>query len=89
VLLINKGSHAVHAVLRLPTVARASVERLLAPSVRATGGETLDGQRLGVHETWVGRASGATITPSDGSYELTVPGASAALVRVQTEARAR
>lgn len=89
VLLINKGRHGVHAALRLPAVARASVERLLAPSVRATTGETLDGQQLGVHETWVGRATAEKIKPSAGRYELTLSPGSAALLRVQTEARAR
>jgi hypothetical protein len=89
VLVINKGSHSVRAVLRLPAVSRASVERLLAPSVRATTGETLGGQHLGIDATWVGRPITATLAPSHGRYELTVPGGSAALVRVQTEARAR
>jgi hypothetical protein len=89
VLLINKGRHAVHTMLRLPAVSRASVERLLAPSVRATGGETLDGQYLGSRERWVGRPSHETVTPSGNRYELTVPATSAALVRVQIEARAR
>jgi hypothetical protein len=89
VLLINKGSRAVHVTLRLPALAAASIERLLAPSVRATGGETLDGQHIGSHETWVGRPSRETIRRSATGYRLTVPAGSAALVRVQTEARAR
>jgi hypothetical protein len=92
VLLINKGTHRVGAVLRLPAVSRATVERLLAPSVRSTTGETLDGQHLGVHETWVGRPTAETIAPSGGRYVVVLPAGSAALVRVrtvQTEARAR
>ena len=89
VLLINKGSHSARVTLRLPAIAPASVERLLAPSVRATGGETLDGQSIGNRETWVGRPSRETVRPSATGYELTVPAGSAALVRVQTEARAR
>ena len=89
VLVINKGRHAVRAVLRLPATGRATVERLLAPSPRATSGETLNGQYLGLHDTWVGRPAGETVSPAGGVYELTVPAASAAMVRVQTGARAR
>jgi hypothetical protein len=89
VLLINKGGHAARVALRLPATAPAAVERLLAPSPRAPTGETLDGQRLGVHERWLGRPATERIQPAAGAYEVTVPATSAALVRVQTEARAR
>jgi hypothetical protein len=89
VLLINKGGHAARVALRLPATAPAAVERLLAPSPRAPTGETLDGQRLGVHERWLGRPAAERIQPGAGAYEVTVPATSAALVRVQTEARAR
>jgi hypothetical protein len=88
VLVINKGTHVVRATLRLPAIASASVERLLAPSVRARTGETLDGQRIGRRETWVGRPSHETIRRSGTGYALNVPAGSAALIRVQTEARA-
>jgi hypothetical protein len=89
VLVIDKGRHPVRAVLRLPASAPAAVDRLLASSAQATTGETLDGQHLGVHDTWVGPPSRETIRPSAGRYELTVPATSAALITVQTEARAR
>jgi hypothetical protein len=88
-LIINKGAHAVRTLLRLPAVAPARVERLLAPSPAARSGVTLDGQRLSVHEQWVGHAIPETIQRAPAGYELTVPAASAALIRVQTEARAR
>jgi hypothetical protein len=89
VLVINKGRHAVHAILRLPARDPATVERLLAPAPRATTGERLNGQYLDAHERWVGPGSHETITPAGDGYELDVPAASAALVRVQTEVRAR
>ncbi|HEY2161486.1 MAG TPA: glycosyl hydrolase family 79 C-terminal domain-containing protein [Solirubrobacteraceae bacterium] len=88
-LVINKGRHAVHAILRLPARAPATVDRLLAPSPRATTGERLNGQYLGAHQRWVGSRSNETIRPAADGYELDVPAASAALVRVQTEPQAR
>lgn len=89
VLVINKGDHAVRMALRLPARRPATVERLLAPSPRATTGERLGGQYLDVHERWVGRRVVETVTPATGGYAVTVPAASAAMLRVQTEARAR
>jgi hypothetical protein len=89
VLVINKGRHAVRAALRLPATGPATVERLLAPSVRATAGETLQGQHLGVHDTWVGAPSRETVSRRGGGYELDIPPTSAAMVRVQTDVRAR
>jgi hypothetical protein len=90
VLVINKGDHTVRVRLHLPASAPATVERLLAPSPRALSGVTLGGQHLGIHETWLGRRSTPTIRRAAGGvYALSVPATSAALVRVQTEARAR
>ena len=89
VLVINKGQHGATVLLRLPAVAPATVERLVAPSPQARAGVTLDGQHLSVHQTWVGQATTATIAPGPDGYEVALPAASAALVRVQTEARAR
>jgi hypothetical protein len=89
VLVINKGRHAVRVALRLPATGPATVERLLAPSVRATAGETLQGQHLGVHDTWVGVPSRETVRQGAGGYELDIPPTSAAMVRVQTDVRAR
>src|ERR1019366_3632114 len=80
VVAINKG--ALTAGVRLALAARgtATVERLMAPSVRATSGVTLDGQWLYRHGRWQGRRGPARIAPSRGAYELALPGASAALV---------
>jgi hypothetical protein len=89
VLVINKGAHTVRVRLRLRASTPATVERLLAPSPRALSGVTLGGRHLGIHETWLGRPSTPTIRRAAGVYTLSVPATSAALVRVQTEARAR
>jgi hypothetical protein len=89
VLLINKGAHAARVDLSLPASGPAGVERLLAPSVRARAGVTLDGQHLGAHDTWLGRPRRERINPGARGYELTLPATSAALVRVQTDAPAR
>ena len=80
VLLINKGSATATVALRLPAVGPASVQRLLAPSVTARSGVTLDGQTLGRHATWRGRPSKEAVSPSVNGYVLSVPATSAALV---------
>lgn len=89
VLLINKGRYALHAVLRLPATAPATVERLVAPSPSATTGERLGGRYLGDNATWHGRPSDERISRAADGYELNLSAVSAALLRVQTEARAR
>lgn len=89
VLLINKGPRGVRAVLHLPATAPGTVRRLVAPSPRATTGERLNGQYLGARERWVGRPGREAIKPTRHLYALTLPPTSAALVEVQTEARAR
>ena len=55
VLLIDRTARAARVVMRLPSRRRAAVERLVAPSPRATSGETLDGQWLGARPA-LGRA---------------------------------
>ena len=83
VLLINKGSYPVSLALQLPAMGRATVQRLLAPSVTARSGVTLDGQQLGVEGNWRGRAANETIAPGAHGYELTIGRTSAALVEVR------
>jgi hypothetical protein len=82
VLLIDKSDHPTSVDLRLPATGHATVERLLAPSVRSSSGVTLDGQQLRSDGRWHGRAANQTITPHEDGYELTLPGTSAALLRV-------
>jgi hypothetical protein len=89
VLVINKGRYAVHAVLRLPATAPGTVERLVAPSVRATTGERLGGQYLTDNATWHGAPSDEHIARAADGYEVYLPATSAALLNLQTEARVR
>ncbi len=84
VLLIDKSSRSIRVDLRLPAVAPASVQRLLAPSPYSRSGVTLNGQQLNYAGKWVGNARTQTVAPAArGAYWLTVPGRSAALVSVR------
>lgn len=80
ILLIDKGSRAIKVALRLPARGEASVQRLLAPSVKATGGVSLAGQHLTASGHWRGRRSIERVAPGPRGYELTMPAGSAALV---------
>jgi hypothetical protein len=83
VLAIDKSGSAVRLDLVLPATADATVQRLLAPSVSARYGVSLDGQWLGRDARWHGRASDERIKPGEYGYQLTVPRYSAALMTVQ------
>ncbi len=89
VLLIDKGPRPVRIALRLPASAPATVERLVAPSERAEFGVMLAGRRLDAAGQWVGRRRGARIIPARGTYTVTVPAMSAALVSVPARPRTR
>ena len=89
VLLIDRGIDSVNIDLRAAGSSAATVERLLAPSPKATSGVTLDGQRLGLDGTWSGHKTVQTIRRGTAGYRLTVPGFSAALVSVQLQSNAR
>lgn len=85
VVLINKRARAGETVsLRVPSAAGpATIERLRAPSLSATGGVTLGGQTFGA-ATRTGRLTGTPTTtsqpPIDGTYEVGLPPGSAAMV---------
>lgn len=83
VLFINKGSHRVRVRLNLPVTGTGMVQRLLAVSVRATSGVTLNGQHLGADARWHGTQSTETLPVNRGSA-VTVPGYSAALVTLNS-----
>jgi hypothetical protein len=87
VLLIDRTARSVRVGLRLPSRRRATIERLLAPSPRATSGETLDGQWLGADVRWDGRKRVERIAPHDGRFTITVRGMSAELMTVSLMAR--
>jgi hypothetical protein len=83
VLLIDKSPRAVNVELRLPASAPATVQRLLAPSVRATSGVTLAGQQLGADGGLTGTPVLQTVAHRAGGYPVSVPGSSAALLSVK------
>lgn len=86
VVLINKGVHP-HVVLIRPAVrsAGARIERLAAPSLAATSGVTLAGQRF-AHQTTTGALTGSEqstlIRPVAGRYAVPLPAASAAILTI-------
>jgi hypothetical protein len=82
VLLIDKGSRSARVTLRLPATGPATIQRLLAPSVTSRSGVTLGGQQLSAEGTWQGQPATETITPGVHGYKVTIPGHSAALMRV-------
>lgn len=88
VLLIDKSNRPVSIDLHLPATDPAVLERLLAPSVRSTSGMTLAGQVLGDDGSWYGHLAEQTVRPGDHGYEVTMPAASAALLRVQLRSAA-
>jgi hypothetical protein len=85
VVVINKDPANTYQVqLHVPGLSgQAHLERLQAPSVDSTSGVTLGGQTFG-DETTTGTLPGApqteTVAPALGSYTVTLPPASAALL---------
>jgi hypothetical protein len=82
VLLIDKSAQAARVSLQIPRGGPAIVQRLLAPSARATSGITLGGQYLDSRGQWVGRPTSERIHRGTGGYQITVRGISATLVTV-------
>ncbi len=83
VLLIDKANRAVRVSVRVPGRGPATLERLLAPTIRATSGVTLAGQYLTPAGTWAGRPVIDRIRPGPRSYRLTIPPSSAALLSLR------
>jgi hypothetical protein len=83
VLLIDKSNRSAAVYLHLPALGPATVERLLAPSVRSSSGVTFAGRELGDDGRWQGQLTGQIIHPGARGYELTIAAASAVLLRVQ------
>lgn len=82
VLLINKGSHAATVSLKLPAGRPATLQRLLAPSVRAHIGVTLAGQSLDANGKWSGKRQIQVAAPRAGRYLVTASRYSATLISV-------
>ena len=72
VLLINKGSHPVSVALQLPATGAATVQRLLAPSVTARSGVTLDGQQLEVPPVVSWCRAGIPVVVGDSGLFVTI-----------------
>lgn len=83
VLVIDKGARSANVSLTLPALGSATVQRLLAPSVRATRGVTLAGQQLGANGLWRRRPVIDAIPRGPRGYTLTVPRYSAAVLTVR------
>jgi hypothetical protein len=84
-VLINKDTTSSHVVLvRLPGGGgAATLARLQAPDVAATSEVTLGGQSFGPQTTsgtLPGEARAASVSPFAGTYEVTLPPASAAML---------
>lgn len=88
VVLINDGSRTRALVVQVPAApagGSGTIERLQAPSLSASGGVTLGGQRF-APDTTTGLLAGPrralTVTPSRGSYAFSVPAGSAAMLTI-------
>jgi hypothetical protein len=86
VLLTNDGRRPVRVAVRLPATGAGTIQRLLARSAAATSGVTLDGQRLDSAARWRGRPTDQRVAASAGSYLVTVPRLSAAMLSVHVRA---
>jgi hypothetical protein len=84
VVLINKDTTNSYQVqVQAPGAASADLQRLQAPSVTATSGVTLGGQTFGRSTTTgklTGRARTEHVVAAGGSYTVTLPAASAAML---------
>ena len=87
ILLIDRTTRAVRVGVPLPSHRRATVQRLVAPSARATSGETLDGQWLGADLRWKGRKRVERVAPHGGRFTITVRAMSAELMTTQLAGR--
>jgi len=83
VLVIDKGDRSAGVGLTLPAQGPATVQRLLAPAVRATRGVTLAGQQLGTNGRWRGRPVTTVIPRGPRGYTLSIPRYSAAMLTVR------
>ena len=81
VLVLNKGGRPANVTLTLGTAAsKASVERMLAPGITASTGVTLGGQTISPTAQWQGKKLTTTLAARNGSFAVSMPGYSAALL---------
>ncbi len=85
-VLVNYGGQSRTVRLRLPAGGTATIERLEAPGLTAKTGVTIGGRSFGAQTgtgTLPGTSRNAPAKPDDGTYSVTVPAASAALLSVR------
>jgi hypothetical protein len=63
-LLLDEGASSARVVVRLRRSATATTQRLVAPSIAARSGITLDGQWLGGDGRWQGKPADQTSGPT-------------------------
>ena len=80
VLLINKSSSTATVSLQTGAQAPAQVKTLQASSMAPGAVVTLDGQQLANSGAWQGAPLMATLNPTGGAYQVSVPGLSASLL---------
>ncbi len=83
VLLVNEGRRTVRVRLSLPARGSATVQRLLAPSVRSQSGVTLDEQWIGHNGRWHGTPADDAIVATKRGYTVIVPKLSSAILSVR------
>jgi len=81
-VLVNAGPRSIRVRAVLPAAGPAVVQRLLAPSPRALGGVTLDGQHLDRFGRWSGRPRPLRLMATGHVYTVLLPRHSAALATV-------
>ncbi len=83
VLIINESPARLTLAVRSPQGSgTASLERLIAPSLTATSGVTLAGQRYAASGRLTGRRRTLSLQPVQGRYVVSLPSAGAALLTI-------
>ena len=86
VLLINKGRRDAQVTVPAPSGVRgaAIVRRLQAPRIGSATGVRFAGRRIGSDGLWHGQENDERVAARGGSYSVTVPAYSAAMVTLGT-----
>ena len=83
VVILNRGTRRLRLLLHERSGRRLSVQRLLAPDVRARNGITLGGQRLSNRARWIGPRVTTPVPLVAGRAVVSMPPHSAALVTIR------
>jgi hypothetical protein len=82
-LIINYAARAQRVIARLPAVGAATMIRLQGPALSAVDGLTLGGQHFDSQGRLAGPRVAWRVVPGAAGYEVDLPPASAALLRVR------